>query len=253
MSDSPLGLKQGEFRIEGQIGRGCLGVICSVGGVAILVGIVVNLVNGTLIGGGRLLLAAGLCLMGGFALLRSVGRAGRTRVEVFTDGLVLHEGPAIQSCRWQDVVMVIQKEAVDMNEGLGGALISEFRAFHLHLRSGQVIVLKSYIRRLLSLGSIVKRETLPHLLTGYQADLAEGRTATFGPLAIDRDGIVAQEQKLPWSEVRQVRQKAGWIKLYRPGKWFAWKKLKLSEIPNAHVLLHLASEFTGAGTAQDAG
>ena len=239
-----LGPKQAEFRSSGwgRMTLGCLGLICTLIGVAFLAALIVGLVNGQVAALRGVLVFGGLLLVGGIALLGGTRKAARARIEVYADGLVLREGADATCCHWADIVTVTEKEAVSGDEVMGEALMHESRAFHLRLRSGRIIVLKSYISRLAKLGTVLKQETLPHLLPGYQAALDQGRRVEFGPISLQRDGIELQEDLLPWQEVAGVNRKRGWIRIHRPGAWTSWKKVKLSDVPNAHVLLEMVAQ-----------
>jgi hypothetical protein len=247
-SPQDLGPKQAEFRASGwgRTGLGCLGMICAGIGVAGFIGIAVALVNGR---GTKRLAAlvafACLFLVGGIALLRGMRKAGRTRVEVHAGGLALYDGAEVISCRWTEILAVTEKEAVTGGEVIQEAMIHESRAFRLRLQSGEEIALKSYISGLAKLGAIVQRETLPHLKQHCQAELKEKRSIEFGPISLRVEGIEVQQELLPWAEVVGVERKKGWIEVQRLGASKSCKQVKLSDVPNAHVLLDLVAQRLG--------
>jgi hypothetical protein len=242
-----LGPKQAEFGAAswGRIGRGCLGCICTFIGILMFVAIVVGLINGRFAAGlFKLAAFGGLFLVGGIALLRSIRAASGTRVEVYADGLALWDGPTIRVCRWQEIRTVIEKEAVSGEEVVEQALQNETRAFRLYLNSGELIILKSYLGGLAELGDIIKQNTLPHLLPVYLAEWEQMRSLDFGAIGLCRDGIKVENQTLPWSDVREVKRKGGWIALHKQGGWTSWKKVKLSDVPNAHILLEMIAQHS---------
>lgn len=118
---------------------------------------------------------------------------------------------------------------------------NETRAFRLHLDSGRLLILKSYLSGLAALGDLVKQNTLPHLLPAYLAEWEKNRALAFGPIGLNRDGLTVESQLLPWSEIQSLQRKGGWIAIYKQGGWVSWKKVQLSDVPNAHVLLAIMS------------
>ena len=183
-----------------------------------------------------------LFLAGGIALLVSIRAAGRTCVEVYEDGLVLRQQSHAQQCRWEEIVKVIEKEAVDGDEVISEGLRSESRAFHLHLRSGKVIMLKSYLRAPARLGTTVKRETLPFLLPAYQEILQMGECAQFGPICVHRNGITVQEQTLLWVELQRDGASADGSCSIAAGTGRPGKKSNSLDVPNSHVLMQIVCE-----------
>lgn len=249
--DTNLGPKQTEFGASsgGRVVRGCLGLICCFIGALFLIAVIVGLLKFAWERLDDMLVFGGLFLAGGIALLLSIRAAGQTCVEVYADGLILREGPTATSCRWTDILTVTEKEAVSGDEVIQEAMVSESRAFRLHLQTGEVIALKSYIEGLAELGAIIQEETLPHLFPACQVKLRQGQHVEFGPIRLHREGIEVQGQVLSWTEIQDVKRKGGWIRFYGRGAWGSWKKIKLSEVPNAHVLFEIVARRTGAERA----
>jgi hypothetical protein len=181
-------------------------------------------------------------LTGGSALLMGNRLAAKTSVEVCAKGLVVREGAMVTSCTWGEIIAVIEKQAVSSDDVLAELRRHESRAIQLVLHSGLVIILKSYVCRLAELGAIIKRETLPLLLPSYQSALHSGQPVKLGLILLDRDGIVVGMDRLPWCEVSGADRKGGWVRLHRIGSWKSWKKVKLSEVPDAHVLIEMVNQ-----------
>jgi hypothetical protein len=94
-------------------------------------------------------------------------------------------------------------------------------------------------------GAVIKERTLPHLLPGYLAELNAQGFTEFGPIRLRADGIEVEGQALPWSEVRAIKRSRGWYNVFRRSGWTAWKKAKVSDVPNARVMLELFEQLTG--------
>jgi len=247
--EAELGPKQAEFRASKRdcCSYGCLGMICLGIGIAGLVAIVVALFSGPQRGLLKLFVGSVLFIAGGVALLKGSTGASRTRVEVFEGGLVLHEGADTIGCRWTEIDTIIEKEAVDAGEVVNEGMENETRAFRLHLSSGQLIVLKSYISGLAQLGLTVQQRALPHLMSRCKQQLDTNRGVEFGPVLVTPEDIGVQGQAKQWSEIGPVHRKGGWIIISNPSGWGSWKKVKLSEVPNVYVMLKLIKELRGLG------
>jgi len=180
-------------------------------------------------------------LVGGIALLRGNKSATKTCVEIHQRGLVVRDGANVVSFNWGQVLTVTEKEAVTFDEVIREGIMHESRAFRLQLHSGQVVVLKSYIRGLAEIGATVKRETLVHLLPAYESELREVGSVEFGRIRLSRNGIEVGNASSLWSEVSAADRKRGWIRIHRLDTWKTWQKARLSGVPNAHVLLEIVA------------
>jgi hypothetical protein len=83
--------------------------------------------------------------------------------------------------------------------------------------------------RLLETG--VTRAQLPKAVDRFNA----GKTVSFGPLKVTPRGIAAGHHALPWSEIEEVQTRKGVVSVKKSGKWLAWKRLPVSEIPNYFI------------------
>jgi hypothetical protein len=63
-----------------------------------------------------------------------------------------------------------------------------------------------------------------------------GSRVAFGPLSVGPGGITAGDQSLPWSEIDDVQIRKGMMSVKKAGKWLAWKRAQVSQIPNYFIL-----------------
>jgi hypothetical protein len=239
-----LGAKVEEFRTENwsQLLRGCIGLFCLSIGALIVIVQVMDAFKGELRLTKAGLVVTMMLLVAGVGLLRGIREAARVRVELFSEGLILREGSIVVSCFWKEILVVLEKEATHQQQRELESIASIARAFVLRLSSGRTIVLKSYLRDLERLGAAIQRGTLPHLLPQYQSALCAGRDAEFGSIRLVYAGIEVAKKTLPWSELGRIVRDGGWLKIKKRGAWFAWKKVRLNEVPNAHVLQEIVSQ-----------
>jgi len=83
--------------------------------------------------------------------------------------------------------------------------------------------------RLLESG--VTRAQLPKAIDRLNA----GQAVSFGPLTVSPGGIAAGDQSLPWGEIEEVETRKGMVSVKKSGKWLAWKRAQVSEIPNYFI------------------
>ena len=62
-----------------------------------------------------------------------------------------------------------------------------------------------------------------------------GQLVSFGPLSVGPSGITAGDQSLPWSEIEDVQTRKGMVSVKKSGKWLAWKRAQVSQIPNYFI------------------
>jgi hypothetical protein len=85
------------------------------------------------------------------------------------------------------------------------------------------------IGRLLDAG--VARVQLPGALRRFNA----GQTVSFGPLMVSQNGIATGDKMLPWSEVKEVTTRRGFVNVNKLGKRLPWASPAVSKIPNYSV------------------
>jgi hypothetical protein len=234
-----------------------LGIVCLAAGVALLAWswLVREFPNPTTIYQARFIgfLAAGC---GGFLVINAV-RARHVHAWAGTEGVALLEKASVQSCRWEEIVILWESRVTSASAGGGAAVIQALARGESHVltvecRDGRKMVFKSFLDNLRKLAAIITRETLPHLLPGPSATLEGGHSVQFGPLAINVDGITRKDgQRLPWSEVKAVTVKDGVLKVSTPGKWISWFCGAQGQIPNLHVFMALVKKYHNAQGATE--
>ena len=60
------------------------------------------------------------------------------------------------------------------------------------------------------------------LFPGYAQALQQGQRLTFGPLAIDPNGIYSGNKSLRWDEIKGIRIHQGTVSVKKEGGWFNW-------------------------------
>jgi hypothetical protein len=182
-------------------------------------------------------------------------RTGRSlRFFVFSWGVRWIDGAEEVSAGWDEVTYVWQ--AVTRHSANGSPTYTDYR-YTLRLADGRSRSFRGSLtaRRARASGAVrlkptpgmttpVTIEQLGRLLdtevTRAQLPTAidrlnAGNSVSFGPLTLSPTGIAAGGQSLPWNEVAEVQTRKGVVSVRKTGKWLAWKRAQVSEIPNYFV------------------
>lgn len=164
----------------------------------------------------------------------SGARKLRRRIRFHAEGMVLHNAGAETVVRWVEVA------------ALAGMLPVSFRGTPAHVGGPLAIELHDGRRFRLShgyadpdvLANFIHEKVVAVLLPAAQAQLERGQPVSLGPLQVDRAGLHMGDQSLPWSELQGIAFTADDLTITRAGGP-AWATLKIAQVPNANLLLHL--------------
>lgn len=161
------------------------------------------------------------------------------RVLVCPDGLVWlqEEGEVI---RWDDVE-TLRKEVNKSGHDYRGI----YPLYKVRRRSdGREFLFDNFLPRLPQLARLIEKKTLKHLLPPELEALDDGELLRFGRVRVSSRGIEGEKEILRWRDVKDVTldTKAGQIVIAKEGKWLAWAKYPINEVPNYHVFLALARD-----------
>ncbi len=254
-SDSPEGLPQvasqlGATTAEFSARRGWLMANMIAGPIAVLIGVpmfifgivaAVAILRGEVkkgalrgpvlaVGLGSLLIGAGI-----YVPLRAYRNWG-LKVLVFEKGFVHFQKGRIQVFRWDQIQTVWQQISKAAATGiLGDAdVLTVVRSDDIQVR------IDDHIARRKTLGQLVQKETLKHMLPSTVAAFERGEIVDFGPLGISSEGLHNKHRVLPWSDLADMKlDKKGSLTVSQRGKWLNWLNVPANQIPNAHVLLAL--------------
>lgn len=99
------------------------------------------------------------------------------------------------------------------------------------------------------LGPLVAGRVYSLLLPILDRQMAAGRIVKFGPLGVQRGGLVRNGKQLLWAEVESVELENGELLIKEPGKWMCWHRSRSGAIPNLHVFLSLVKSQIGGRCA----
>src|SRR5262249_23265446 len=95
---------------------------------------------------------------------------------------------------------------------------------------------------LAELADLIQARTLPSLLSNAYSSLEAGGTIPFGELTLVPTGLKSKKGTLAWDEIKGIECDNRSLVIYSKPKGGKWCTLKVSEVPNFHVVRPLVSQ-----------
>ena len=164
-------------------------------------------------------------------------------VVAYERGFAYNDRKGLQIWRWEDVVSM--KSAITRRY-TNGIYTGTTHVYTLYDHQNRRLVLSDSFGKVEELAKGIDGNIFP-LLYGQAANQYNtGETIIFGPVAINKTGIVIGKKTYPWTEVKQVSLHRGVLKVSRKeGGWFRGARAAASVIPNLHVLLAIIQQLIG--------
>ena len=231
-----LGKPIGEFVVSGRILL--LRLAIALGLVLLGIGLVVLL----LVAKGHrihvLIWGPLLALMGVTLAIRSYRNLG-LRVLIYPEGGIRFQHDRVVTFFWEEIARLWRKKIQEhWSSAWQGSLI-----LILEKANGDTIQFDDALPRLSTLADLIQSKTLPFFLSSALADLEAGRTVDFDELIVHPLGLKVNKGTLAWEEINEIRCDGQSLSIYKRGKKTNWCTLKVSEIPNFHVLPALIDEM----------
>jgi hypothetical protein len=180
-------------------------------------------------------------------------------IYVFQRGCVFSQSDAVLGAfQWSDVTMFIQSRVQHVVQNVPRYIRYQYLFVcadgNQYRTDGRSYNFTADQCGLEEFGPVVNPLVTAVQLPAMRAALARGEPVTFGPLAIEPEGIRKDRKKLlPWSEFEQLTitggagiiSAAGDVMVRRRGKRLAWFKWPMSKMPNVAALLELSREASG--------
>ncbi|HEU4412574.1 MAG TPA: DUF6585 family protein [Polyangiaceae bacterium] len=184
-----------------------------------------------------------LALLGGF-LLFNAWRSWPLAAALFEKGVGYRDRKGARPVAFADVTSVWQAITRRYVNGVYAGTTHVYRA---QTRAGETLVFDDRLRDVEKLGEALVKASAAALLPGALRAFEAGERVPFGPLALDRAGLHSGGKSLPWAEVKAVKIERGLISVDRDGKWFAWTRATVPQIPNFYVLVALLDRLGKLG------
>jgi hypothetical protein len=227
----------GGRRIAGGIVFIIVGVLLVVAGFAVMTQSTDNSV------GGIALALFGGCFIVGAIYMFLYGTIYKNwGVYVFEQGFLFKKGNETpQPFRWDQIEAVWYQVTRHYRNGIYTGTTHRYR---VRRKDGYQIVLNDRFTNVGQLGDTISNQVtkilLPQVIAAYNA----GQTITFGPLSVNRQGLLnVLGNLLPWSEITGIEIQRGYVAVSRAGKWLKWSNQPVANIPNVFVFIALVKSL----------
>jgi hypothetical protein len=183
-----------------------------------------------------------LLLLSGIWLLFDMARNWKTAAAVYEQGLALHEPTGLRQFRWDAVDEVRQSVTKYYRNGVH---TNTLYVYTVRTNDGQTLKFNNRFAQIEALGNAIQRNVSAALLPRYVQTLNSRQRLSFGPLAIDRQGLYAGNKSLPWAEIEAIKIQNGTIAIKNvAGDWYNWAPVELAHVPNFWVFYEIVSHLT---------
>lgn len=240
-----LGALQTEFKQKGSrwFNVGC-GALFALGGAALVPGSLLVFLLG-----GRsdqefiplMLCGAALALpLGVWALFES-WRNWNLAAALYEGGFAVVGRNGVQQVAWNDITAVWQSITKHYRNGI---YTGTTHVYTIATKDNQKFVLDDKLAKVEDLGGAIQKAVSNTLWPSYVAGLNNGQRLTFGPLALDRDGLYSGKKTITWKEIKAIKLQQGVISVKKEGGWFNWASVTVPQVPNFFIFYELISRLT---------
>jgi hypothetical protein len=222
-----------------------LGVLLSLVGIGLLVGILIDKVGSEAVTAVIFLLiaVAALIAVGLYLLLRS--HAG---VVAYRGGLLDIQGKTTTVIRWADITEVWQAITDTYVNGIHTGTTFKYT---IELEDGDEFIYTNAFPRVKMLGELIQDRVTAVMLPRMNAAYKKGESLDFGPLSLDKSGLTCEGYSLRWNEIEALKLEAGHFSILKKGKWLTWGKVAAADVPNVFVFLALTDKILGTSIQGD--
>jgi hypothetical protein len=164
-------------------------------------------------------------------------------VVVYEKGLACLDGRELATIRWEEIGEFYL--SITRNFSFGIPTMTAYQYTVKKLGGGRWIFDNRY-ERVQHLGGMIGRNILP-IQYKLAADVYNsGQTASFGPVAVSREGLTVSKKTYPWNEIEQISVLQGMFKVSKKGGgWFSGASTPVASIPNLEAMLSIIDQVAG--------
>lgn len=183
---------------------------------------------------------AGFGVLGGAAWLFDIWRNWKLTAALFDKGFALQNNQGLHTIPWSDVKAVWQSITKHYRNGI---YTGTTHVYTIQTNTDQKFVLNDQLKKVEDLGSAIQKNVSEALWPQYVNALQNGQRVTFGPLALDAQGLYSGNKALTWAEIKAIKIHQGTISVKKEKGWFSWATVTVPQVPNFFVFWSLVSRF----------
>lgn len=188
-----------------------------------------------------LLCGAAICLPLGLWIIYEAWRNWNLAAALYEGGFAVVGKNGVQQVAWVDVNAVWQSITKHYRNGI---YTGTTHVYTLTTKDNQKFVLDDKLNKVEELGSAIQKEVSNTLWPGYVAAINNGQRLTFGPLALDKEGLYSGKKSIAWKEIKAIKLQQGTISVKKEGGWFNWASVTVPQVPNFFIFYELISQLT---------
>lgn len=160
---------------------------------------------------------------------------------LYENGFAYNDRKGLTQVKWSDIDAVWQNITKHYRNGI---YTGTTYLYTIQTRDKNRIVLDNKFAKIEQFGNAIVEGSFNALAPGYWQAMQGGQRLTFGPLAIDLQGIYSGSKSLKWSEIKAVKIAKGNISVKKEGGWFNWASATVPQIPNFFIFYSLVKRLT---------
>ncbi len=160
---------------------------------------------------------------------------------LYEGGFAYNDRGGLRQVKWGDISAVWQNIIKYYRYGVH---VRTTYLYTIELNDKTRFKLDNKFQKIEALGKAIVNGTTQALLPKYTATLASGQRLTFGPLALDTNGLYSGNKSLTWQEIKAVKINKGIISIRKEGGWFNWVTVSVPQVANFPIFAILVSRFT---------
>jgi hypothetical protein len=162
-------------------------------------------------------------------------------VALYEGGFAHQDRKGLKPVRWDDIDAVWQSVT---RRYTNGVYTGTTYLYTVQLRDKTRIALDNKYPKIEDVGKAITVGATNTLFPRYATALRSGQRVTFGPLAMDANGLYSNNKSLQWSEIKAVKIQQGIISVKKEGGWFNWASVTVPQVPNFWIFYDLIGRFT---------
>jgi len=187
------------------------------------------------------LVAAGIALLIAVPTLFSVWRNWTLAAALYENGFAYTDRKGLQQTRWEQIEAVWQNVTKHYYNGI---YTGTTHLYTVQAQGNVKIKLDDRLAKVEELGKEIQRGAANTLFPRYWQALQSGQRVTFGPLALDSQGIYSGKKTLSWEEIKGIKIDRGVISVKKEKGWFNWATATVPQIPNFYIFYELIGRLT---------